>query len=233
MKKFGFTLVEVMIALSIIGVVASLTIPTFVSETNNKANANKLATTVSTIENAFTSMIANEGVQDLSETAFASSPTTSNLSNYLKISGSADDYTTLYGKETPYRTISSSNAIAPSISKAFFTKNGAYLIYASSDSTRTGNVESCGGTMYSTTGHLAIDVNGNAKPNILGRDVFYFRVGYDGVLYPSGSLNYSILQQNTCTDLWNSSSSNYICTNSSKGEGCTARLIENNYEVDY
>ena len=50
--------------------------------------------------------------------------------------------------------------------------------------------------MYSTTGHLAIDVNGNAKPNILGRDVFYFRVGYDGVLYPAGSLNYSILQKN-------------------------------------
>ena len=38
MKKLGLTLAEVMVALALIGVITSLTIPTFVSSNKNKTN---------------------------------------------------------------------------------------------------------------------------------------------------------------------------------------------------
>ena len=234
MKKLGFTLAEVMIALSLIGVIASLTIPTFVSETKNKANANKLATTVSAIENAFTSMIANEGVQDLSETAFAGSPTAGNLSNYLKISGSSGNYVNLYNNNNkPFKDLSgSSNTL--SWTDSFKMKNGAYIIYSSNSvDIDSANVTSWGGTITNSIGRIIIDVNGSLKPNIWGRDAFYFRIGNDGLLYPAGSLNFSILEKNSNSHLWNGSSGNFLCNEKEKTQGCTARLIENNYEVDY
>ena len=70
MTKRGFSLAELLITIGIIGIVASLTIPTLVSNNRNKANASKLASLVSTIENAFTTMMSVEGVPTLSETNF-------------------------------------------------------------------------------------------------------------------------------------------------------------------
>ena len=49
MKKFGFTLAEVLITLSIVGIVSALTIPNFVANAQNKANAAKLSATITTL----------------------------------------------------------------------------------------------------------------------------------------------------------------------------------------
>lgn len=68
MKKFGFTLTEVLITLSIIGVIAALTTPALFNNSRNEANAAKLAVTVSNLENAFATAIATEGVPDLFHT---------------------------------------------------------------------------------------------------------------------------------------------------------------------
>jgi prepilin-type N-terminal cleavage/methylation domain-containing protein len=67
MKKSGFTLGEVLIALAIVGVVASITIPTFTSNNQKRANEAKLITAVNAIENAFTTMLAKEVAVDLTE----------------------------------------------------------------------------------------------------------------------------------------------------------------------
>ena len=66
MKKLGFTLTEVLITLAIVGVISALTIPTVISENKKQANVAKLATTMSAIENAFTSMIIKEASIDSS-----------------------------------------------------------------------------------------------------------------------------------------------------------------------
>ncbi len=65
MKKFGFTLAEVLITLGIIGVVAALTAPALVLSSRNEANAAKLSVVVSNLENAFTTMIAKENTSNL------------------------------------------------------------------------------------------------------------------------------------------------------------------------
>ena len=72
-----------------------------------------------------------------------------------------------------------------------------------------------------------------SQPNRWGRDAFYFYIGTDGLLYPVGSINVSILEFEDATNHWNTAGSSFICTDDSKGLGCTARLVENNYKVDF
>lgn len=217
MKKRGFTLAEVMVALGLIGVIAALTIPTFVANSKNRANAAKLATTVSAVENAFTSMIATEAVNDLTETDFASARTEANLGRYLKLQGSNTTLTSYYGTATPFLTLSKAS-FQPLVTRIFQAKSGALLIYRDSvipvpeDDSHPGSI----GDMY-------IDVNGPAKPNVWGRDVFAFRVGNDGLLYPAGGEKFALMETAGVITPCNTISSYF----------CTARLIENNYEVDY
>ena len=78
-----------------------------------------------------------------------------------------------------------------------------------------------GVTLTETAAKVAIDVNGEKAPNVIGRDIFFFILGADGVLYPYGSL-----------DVNNKLGEEYTCRNR-RGMGCTAQLIENNYVMNY
>ena len=258
MKKFGYTLAEVLITMSIIGVVAAITIPTYYSNSENKANASKLASLITSVETAFTSMLTSEAVTEMAETEFVQEPNAENLSKYLKITASAEDIAEVkndegevttpgsnasdgYYGDSKIVTISNKSADAtPDYDIIFETKNGAILFYkndADGDLIREqASVEALGGSIAEGVGYLSIDVNGPAKPNLLGRDVFSFAVGSDGLLYPAGGLNYSILTKGDATGLWDTAGQDLSClsgSGNSKGAGCTARLIENNYKIDY
>lgn len=218
MKKRGFTLAEVMIALALIGVVTSLTIPTFIANSRNKANASRLAAVISSVENTFTTMIASEAVHDLSETEFGSSQTEEKFGKYMKLAGSGTSLSSYYGVTSPFKTLNQV-AVNPNVTRIFQTKNGALIIFYSKDIAAPTD-----GSHPGSLGHVTIDVNGSAKPNIWGRDVFLFRLGYDGLLYPAGGKMYTKMD---------TTGSSYKCDGSTKNQGCTARLIENNYEIDF
>ena len=238
MTKRGFSLAELLITIGIIGIVASLTIPTLVSNNRNKANASKLASLVSTIENAFTTMMSIEGVPTLSETNFGNSKTAVNLGKYMKIISSQTTLAGFYGSSKPFKTLSQATW-TPTVNNVFETKNGALLIIQNDpsvdDDVTDVTIAALGGSVYGAAGRLTIDVNGVAAPNVAGRDVFHFIIGDDGCLYGAGSLNFSILNSNTANELWSISSSTngFVCVDSDRTIGCTARLVENNYEVNY
>ncbi|MCQ2743418.1 MAG: type II secretion system GspH family protein [bacterium] len=78
-----------------------------------------------------------------------------------------------------------------------------------------------------------VDVNSAQTPNKYGRDVFAFVLGGDGVLYPYGSNTASVLNSDGVKN-WESADATYGCsTGNYHGLGCTARLIENNYKMEY
>lgn len=215
MRKRGFTLAEVLITLSIVGVIASLTIPTFVASSRNKANAAKLSAVVNAVETALTTMMAQETVSDLTETNFHSKISTNitgaiaELSKYLKI--------------TLNSTISKGATVT--------TKNGATLNFRFEETNATdANAQAAGFSSLGAIGTLVVDVNGNARPNSNGRDIFEFCIGKTGTLYPAGGKAYSLLKNNT--GLWNNENATYSC-NGKVTLGCTARLIEENYQVNY
>lgn len=236
MKKTGFTLAEILIALAIVGIVAAMTIPTFVGNGRNQAMASKLSTTVNAFENALTSMIAKEGVDDLTETEWVENDyTIEDLGTYIKLNGSrGDTLNTYYDSASPFKDLQG-NSAAPDVHRIYETKNGALILLGNTTYSQTEeSAKNLGSSVNSASGPFVIDVNGVDKPNVWGRDVFYFLLGDDGHLYPGGGLVTSVLLQGNNTSLWRNGNSGWTCNDEHKGWiGCTARLMENNYKVDY
>ena len=120
MKKFAFTLAEVLITLTIVGVVAAMTIPTVIGSSQNQKNAAALSVAVSDWENAMAAMMSRDGATDLFETSVwkdmpakldsSSSDadiqkSVAGISEYLKIVDYYKDYETLYGSSSSPKKI--------------------------------------------------------------------------------------------------------------------------------
>ena len=217
MKKRGFTLAEVLITLSIVGVVAALTIPTFVANTRNKANASKLSTVITAVENAYTTMMADEGVSDLTETTY-----------YINISESkiTDAMTEL----SKFIKISSSKTDEKKC--ICITKNGAELEFEFKDSEASEtDAKNAGFASLASIGTLLINVD-NKSPlsNKDGRIKFKFHIGTNGLLHPAGGKAYTLLD--TSAKTWDQTG-DYECKDGKVTIGCTARLIEEGFQVNY
>ncbi len=79
MRKKGFTLAEVLITLTVVGVIAALVIPQFVTDAHNRANASKLSTIASEYENVFGMMMLKENANSIFDTGFGSAYTSSTV----------------------------------------------------------------------------------------------------------------------------------------------------------
>ena len=157
MKK-GFTLAEILLSLGIIGIIAALTLPTLNLNTKEKSAEALYKVCVSDLENAFTTMMATEGVADLEETkAFAENNIIENLEKYIKISGKT--------------------------SNACILKNGAEISFPNSkpNSLKNKDGDTIDADDYVTS--MTIDINGpNVGAGKSGDDVFNFAVLTTGFL---------------------------------------------------
>lgn len=117
MKKHGFTLAEVLITLGIIGVITALTIPTFISNVQNASNGSRLASTVSTLENAFTTMILKEDAETLFETE-----AWENQADKRRFASIIGDYLSFEN----FRDISTAEQV-----KTFYNDKGPYVLNSS------------------------------------------------------------------------------------------------------
>jgi len=71
MKRIGFTLAELLVVLGIIGIVAMLTIPALMQSYQKKAWVTQLQKSMSTLQNGFAAMLANDEVEKIDDTEFA------------------------------------------------------------------------------------------------------------------------------------------------------------------
>lgn len=275
MKKLfkGFTLAEVLISLTIIGVIAAITMPSLNSSSQNQQLGVRLASTVSLIENAMTTMIAQEDVRNLYGTnawrvaqdneggelkntsadakiaAFVG-----NLKQYLNITdfytGTYKDY---YGG--PIKAISGAKTWdgeelkeAQIVNSGFAVelKNGATVfinVFGKGDSATAKTAAArqaiidAGGALFSDAADLFIDVNGRKGPNTIGRDLFTFYLGSDGIMYPAGGRDVAIYDKGgASTSIWSNSESNWACTDDvikNQGWGCTGRVVAEGYKITY
>lgn len=245
MKKSGFSLAEILLTLGIIGIVSAITVPTLVSNNQNKVFASKLSVTKSSVEDAFTTMIAAEGVDDFVDTEFYAKfeedPTSVETMDFLKrnlkvnIRGDLDQF---YDGGVVFRNIDGDNASIETTGDIVYQlKNGALLLLTGEDFIDRRDhfgITSLG--TYTTGMTCFIDINGVQGPNIHGRDVFRFMVGGNGKLYPAGGEEWGQIYLRgggVRVPTYVNSNFDYACTDENKTIGCTARLIENNYDVDY
>ena len=230
MKRFGFTLAEVLITLGIIGVISALTLPSLLNDTQGAQVGPKLGKAVSMLEQANQAVLDENNADSLSDAGLwqinaqnASGPYGEALSNHLKI--------------TPFRGTTYSIANDTGLS-ATFTRSGA------NGGTNTWSAKD--GVLYTFNftqrdpanapphrqriGRVFIDINGEATPNLPGTDVFAFILMNDGSLTPVGAYAWN---GNNADAQWRNNCQNDQTPTNSRYYTCTASIFENNMKVLY
>lgn len=255
MKKLGFTLVEILVAFGIIGVISALLIPQLQSSYKKQVYASTLATTASNFENAMAKMMSAENVTTLWETnawqdlvGVSDDINTNGLNSSTDIT-STDTEDGLISqfqrrlsdhlKISDVRKNTADNA--PFLLRLENGTDCMLIIYPPDtteiDSTKINTIKTNGGQLIEVAGELYVDVNTvDSKPNKVGRDSFAFFIGNDGTLYPFGGLDVSLRMYQNKNNVWgNTGTSNKLPCNKERGlsAGCTARLVENGYKMDY
>ncbi len=176
-KNKAFTLTELLLALGIVGVIASLSIPTLMKNINSRIMATKLKSTVQDLQ-----VVTAEQVTALTDAGIPIRRTLaeSNFSSpalLLTDKNFAIDYQKCSSTATvcwpQYRNLDNSTYTISSSLKAtggaIKLRNGTYIYY---DTTPNSD----------TYGHFIIDLNGSEAPNIVGRDLFEFYMKKTGEL---------------------------------------------------
>ena len=200
MKNNAFTLAEVLITLVIIGVIASMTIPTLINKTNKQEYVSRLKKAYSTFAQVTNRIIAENGTPD---------------NWHLKGNRSYDEASENFGKlyqkylSSAKQCTSSQRGCFSSVVKdmggsnfdsVYSDSSNYYRLLLSDGSTVLfdGNIfDDCTIGSMSGCSYFFVDVNGEKGPNVAGRDVFQFFIAKNG-LQPAGINNDGISPTSKC-----------------------------------
>ena len=211
--KYGFTLAEVLITLVIVGVVAAMTIPTLINNTNKQEYVSRIKKTYSTFATVTNKIIAEEGNPKASVGGWASS--SENIYNlykkHLSIAMDCSNGDGCFGTGY-YKFLNLGNTDAIGLQKNTRYKvvlaDGVSVLF---EKIADDCVNNYGGTS-DRCAVIDVDVNGAKGPNQWGRDLFGFVIKEDG-LVPRG-----------CDDTnWCGSSGT-----GGYGFGCTCKVLREN-----
>ena len=227
--KSAFTLAEVLITLGIIGVVAAMTLPAVINNTQNKqletalkkAYSNLGQVTQLVVQEDFGGVIDARSAKDLS----------SYFVKYYKNSVICSGKSTMNGCPTndssnyctfmqnTYKTYNGKSRAACVGNDAISnTVDSSTIYFDSPNFTQPGESE----LINLNKIIMVIDVNGwQKRPNKLGHDMFMFQIVQNGKLLPMGADSTAYPEDEYCS---------LTSTAATNGYGCTARAIN---EPDY
>lgn len=249
-KMSGFTLAEVLITLAIIGVVASMTLPTLITKTQNAELTTSLKKAYTQMNQVLLEMAQESGENDTIASYFANGSSdwlTSIKSHYkiVKDCGFTQDDDCFAKFDDNYDGSAHSTSVWDDYAKTrykFITADGmSFGISSYSDGCTTNDsfVEAINAPTNHTCGSLFVDVNGKKKPNCYGRDVFLFFITSNKapLLYPIGGFYFSDSNTGTLSSggdgWWNYNNQNYCSSPNKNGYFCAARIIEKGWQMDY
>lgn len=199
MKK-AFTLAEVLITLGIIGIVSAITLPTLITNYQKKKTVSQLQRAISVLNQAY-----RQSVDDLGDSIDeAYNMGTKEYINtywgpYLKINQICEKYSDCgYTNNRPFykpngKDKQGSDAFVRNSRIGVKTMDGFTYIFFTSNWTAEGG--------FSTpTNWVWVDLNGEAKPNIFGKDVFELRRIDDKGIQPLGYGQSETYVNNFCTE---------------------------------
>ena len=214
MKKNGFTLAEVLITLVIIGVIAAMTIPTMINKTQEQENVVALKKAYSIMAQAFKLTEVKYGPIDTWEWSSDNIiPIFEKVSENLQIMYKGDNTTNTncFPDSFKYLGASTSNTMLYSKASARLSDGMSLRLEA-----RGTNCNQTRGSITNICGIAIVDTNGNAAPNLYGKDLFQFYVTKNGLL-PLGTEG-DLYNVNTYCNI-NSHDMQY------NGVGCAAWVI--------
>ncbi len=212
--KKGFTLAEVLITLTIIGVVAALTIPSVVRNYQKQQTIAKLKKAWSAINQAYNNSQAQNGMYQTWDRAVdigSEEYLNRYWKPYLKIQKICVSYQDCgYPNLTPWKLPDGQRqdpyySVLPSRRTTLLTPDGIlFVIFASSG---INPVESI----------ISFDLNNSKGPNVRGKDLFYF-VRTDKGILPSCYNS----DMNTI---------NNECSKTGEGTCCAAKIARDGWEI--
>lgn len=227
----AFTLAEVLITLGVIGVIASLTIPSLIQKQQEMVTVSSLKKAYSTFSQAYIQAVKDNGTPDNWGLIAWSDPQgaeniLNTLAPYLKISKKCGRYAGCFPTQTyKYLNGGDDSYDGPFDSNTGYAK--AQLVDGSIIA-----VDSIGATcedwgsapmLQQVCGEAYVDINGFKPPNQIGIDLFYFYITKTGITPAGSSLepvdNFPF--DSYCKD-----------KTSANGWGCTAWILYNE-NMDY
>ena len=229
-KFIGFSLSELLIAMSIIGIIATLTVPNLMASYQKKSMVSLLQKiyvelgqnlTILQTENYnktfYQSILSLQG-RTIANTAGKFFVGDANYKPYyeiLKDCGTtaqpcfAQSYSNIAGDSTSDFSCNDGYNV--------ILKNGSAMCLIPADDGDPAKIH--------------VDVNGEEGPNIGGRDMFTFYI-YDDFSIDEKDITPAKIKDGTAetarNDLFNKS-----CLSSTVGEGCFGKLLNNNWQMDY
>lgn len=220
-KQYAFTLSELLMALTIVGVIAVLTVPTLMTNVQNRMFATQIKNFSAEIKQLAQEQLIIHKTRDLSDTDFgeAAKLLTNGHFNIIKTCSANKSLTDCWKtkatcKDKVTYKILNGKVSAASLGNKLPTivmKNGVMFSYNSKSA-------------YGNYVVFLVDINGNDKPNVAGRDLFYIYMNYKGKIvdFPSAkNMNYSQKLEKCKSD--RSAAQSY----------CYNILSDNNWKMDY
>lgn len=228
MKKFAFTLAEVLITLGIIGVVAALTIPSLIGKYKNQVYVTSLKKFYSEFSQALQQTKADTGCEDNECMGFSGTLNDEWVSwgkNWTSKYFQVADFcygTNKCAYEIKYINGQSAETGFPSNSFSFITADGFIVKIAPS-----------AGNGWKS---VSVDINGSKGPNQIGRDFHLFRIAANGNFVPYYGTQYACYT-GTCNSNLDWKTNPNLCNpniaSSNASYGCTARIIESGWKIDF
>ena len=255
MRKNAFNFAEVMITMTVIGVVAALTMPGVVALYHEKEYVAQLEKSLSQFEQAMQNIMFRYECTDIDCTGVFESTSSDNAWN--------NKFEEEMRKSIRIIKIAKTGtAIMPSIKSKYLKPRDTFLTTNSDWRSTSGfKFMTPDGVMYlvepkgcipvahqyiSTINNLCaevlIDVNSERRPNQYGRDIFKFIVAQNGHLYPLYGRDYAkAFSGNTSgSDYWRNNKE--LCAGDGilhdapanvSGDGCAARIMEESWKMNY
>ncbi len=228
MKK-GFTLAEVLITLGIIGIVAAITIPTLISNTQKKETVTRLKGAYSQIAQAVKLSEYDNG--DISGWDFSSIDWFEEyIINYIKYQ--KDSFKDLSDENAiPYKQISGRRETDLALVRPGFGGSKVYTLLNGVDIIAGGDASILNGRGF------IIDTNGvNSRPNQFGKDAFYFVLDSEHGLYPIGKWKTSECSppvDGNPDRTWyrNTTCYRYGCNKNGRGMYCAGLIIADGWTI--
>ncbi len=191
-RKSAFTLAEVLITLGIIGVVASLTLPSVINKYQEKVTVTKVKKAYSTMNNALFSAISENGEVDTWDYPYYNAGTenvpntevfASKILPYLRILKDCGISQRNCMLDVNYKLSDGSNWNGYTYNRyrlyyKVILNDGSYLVIRFEYPKCNGSGD---GAVGDKCGWFLIDVNGDKKPNRFGQDVFLFIIRKNGL----------------------------------------------------
>ncbi len=183
MKKTGFTLAETLMTLTIIGIISAVTLPGLLAHHETVKLQSALKRTYLDL-NDFAAFFAADKHMSVSEYTSRNGLQSliSEYSDYMAMIQKKSDYK--WGDETknrPYKIYQLKNqgieaGLPCDAGASIYNKDNLGRTVAFDDAPRSG---------YNGP-RICVDINGEHKPNIMGKDVFSFLFTTDGSVIPEG-----------------------------------------------